>query len=379
MKVESNSKPIILLFEDSSPNSFSLGLQQLEDEGCKSAIIFFASSDISDLESYNRSLQQSPLRIYGGVFPRLLYNKQCYNDGVLMIGVAEALEGFSCEQISDELSCRQAFSDEEQMVTLREKRNYLLIVDGLSNFNERFIDLAYEHLGSGNQYIGGGAGYIDFQQRECIITNRGITKDAAVIAALPWDLNLTMSHGLEAISGPYLATETDGCLIKTINYLPAYEVYKSEIANSGEPRSLAEDFQGVAVEYPIGLPGIDNEIIVREAISTDGAAITCVGKVLQNSRIYLLRGTKRDLIKAVKDVLDENEGDQNYALVFNCIGRALYMGDEINCELSDIESVLTSGGASFGVFSVGEIITGKSGAINWLNKSTSIARFRVDA
>jgi hypothetical protein len=62
-------------------------------------------------------------------------------------------------------------------------------------------------------------------------------------------------------------------------------------------------------------------------------------------------------------------------LLFDCISRALFLGDDFSKELESIGNNLYKKDAFFGALTIGEICSNPNGQVKFLNKSTVLAAF----
>jgi hypothetical protein len=223
---------------------------------------------------------------------------------------------------------------------------------------------------------------MDFVQRPCLFSNKGMISDAALVAAIPVPFKLGISHGWEVLEGPYLVTKSNGNIIETLNYSPAFDVYKEHTEkNSG--LSFSEcDFFEISKTYPLGIENLEGEILVRDPIVLEEKSLVCVGEVPENSVVYLLKGTPESLISAAGDAAKIAYGSAEFVdnedlsvMLFDCIGRSLFLESYFEKELKSIAENLGGYSGVFGALTLGEIGNSVNGPIEWLNKSTTIAVF----
>ena len=70
---------------------------------------------------------------------------------------------------------------------------------------------------------------MSFEQKPCLFTNQGLIQDAAVLGLLNIESGIGVSHGWERISGPYRVTEVDRNVIKSLDWEPAFDVYRQVV------------------------------------------------------------------------------------------------------------------------------------------------------
>jgi hypothetical protein len=204
--------------------------------------------------------------------------------------------------------------------------------------------------------------------------------DAAMVVQLPVSMHCAVEHGWEILSGPYLVTEAKGVRVKTINYLPAYEVYRSLVEEITSYRFAADNLFEISQNFPLGLLSINKEILVRDPIRILNNELFCVGSVPVNSMIYILRGDAGRLIASAENVghlATEKVGDDqaariNLSIVFDCVSRVLYLGEKFPLEMAAIQRGVGSKQTIVGALSIGEIANTSRGTISLLNKSIVI-------
>ena len=96
--------------------------------------------------------------------------------------------------------------------------------------------------------------------------------------------------------------------------------------------------------------------------------------------VYILKGNSDRLIAAAenagritaKNALKETNDIIGLSIVFNCVSRALYLGEDFSSELAAIQRGVGRGRAIIGALSIDEIANTSRGTINSLNKSIVI-------
>jgi len=260
---------------------------------------------------------------------------------------------------------------------IHHSRDLLVFIDAMANTTEPFINALYEAMGGGIDVIGGGAGAIDFKQRPCVFSRSGLLMDTALVVQLPVPMLCAVEHGWEILSGPYLVTEAENTKIKTLNYLPAFDVYKEVIEKITAYRFSRDNFFQISQNFPLGILGINDDILVRDPIQVSKHDLFCVGSVPVNSMVYILNGNPEHIIGAAENVGalvgKKSEGGQQdsigLTLVFDCVSRVLYLGDSFPLEMAAIQRGVGRQRTIIGALSIGEIANTSRGTINLLNKS----------
>jgi hypothetical protein len=316
-----------------------------------------------------------PVPICGGIFPSVFFNNTKLDKGFIIVGFP-----FAISVSSHRLSTSVPDLDENAVVDdeyIHHSLDLLIFIDAMASTTETFINTLYETIGGGIDVVGGGAGSIDFIQRPCVFSRSGLLMDVALVVKLPVPMHCAVEHGWEILSGPYLVTEAKGARVKTINYLPAFDVYKSLVEEITSSRFVGSNFFEISQNFPLGIVGINDDILVRDPIQTLNDELYCVGTVPVNSMIYILKGDPDRIISAAemagaharKALVMQPINSVNLSLVFDCVSRALYLGEKFSCELAAIQRGVGNDRVIIGALSIGEIANTSRGTINLLNKS----------
>ena len=261
---------------------------------------------------------------------------------------------------------------EIELYTSPDTQSYFLFHDAFTTTSEYFIDTLFYSLGN-VKVIGGGAGSLDFIQKPCIFSNNGLLQDTSQLVAINKPISLKVSHGWQIFKGPYLVTSASQKSIRTLNYEPAFKLYKNAIEEASDFSFDNDEFFNIAKSFPLGIQGANNELLVRDPIKNIGNSLECVGDVPVNSMVYILTGNKQTLIDAIhsKPFIKNNfpETFDNLFIV-DCISRYLYLEENFILELNEIIKKHSPKKPMFGVLSLGEVTNSFSGAIKLLNKST---------
>ena len=196
-------------------------------------------------------------------------------------------------------------------------------IDGLSTQIASLVESLYQNWGLDNNYIGGGAGSLSFQQKPCLFTNEGLLKDSCVLAFSDRDSKVGVAHGWKRISDPLRFTEVDKTKIISLDFEPAFKVYKRVIEEFSGDIITEDNFFDIAKNFPFGISVNGEENIVRDPIMLDGDSIVCVGEVPAESYVHILNGSENDLVKAAKLANElSSQSNEEFKICFDCISRA---------------------------------------------------------
>lgn len=366
----------------SAPDDVQRGLDVIVRSGAKSLLILACDADRWAPDTIDTCLTALPLPVFGGVFPQLIHGDRRLDHGALLIGLASPVEVI----VLDRLSTRgETLHDEirTRCAAVARSAGLIVLVDGLATHIEPFVESLYSLVGAGPNVVGGGAGSLDFVQKPCLFTNAGLLQDAAIVVGLPFTVGRGVQHGWEILDGPYLVTGSHGHVLETLNYRPAFDVYRECVEAASALRFADRDFFSIAKTYPFGIERLDGDLLVRDPIRVDHGALICVGDVPEHAMVYVLQGRTARLIESAGEAASEARGgstpprttDPPSALIFDCISRVLFLDAEFDRELNAIRRELGVHRHAFGALTLGEITNTRNGPISLLNKSTVIGVF----
>jgi len=366
----------------SNLSEFARVLAEADSEGHGMILIFGCDQNEWPTEDFNALMKNTDTPTFGGIFPAISRNEERHETGAVLIGLEERADTALITGMSNpEADYEQQLLDQiEQWDHASTETTLIVLVDGLARRISRLVEDLFFTFGLENNFVGGGAGSLSFEQKPCIITPSGLEVDVALIMKLPRASAIGVTHGWTAISEALEVTEADRNVIKTLNWKPAFEAYKAVVdAHSPSPMDKAAFFD-TAKSYPLGLQKLDGEIVVRDPLLVQNESeLVCVGEVPQGAFVRILNGNPDSLLEAAREarllVSSSAAGADNQLLLFDCISRALFLGDGIDDELK----ALTQGEPSVGAFTLGEIANSGQDYLEFLNKTTVLARLAKPA
>ncbi|WP_045222215.1 FIST signal transduction protein [Desulfonatronum thioautotrophicum] len=367
-----------------APDSNTLGklIQQVADQQeVKSLLILACDADPLHAATLDPVLRACPKPIFGGIFPQILHGPNAMASGALVVGLPWQAESRVIQGLSDPNAdyFESILSHFGSMDTA--EQTMFVFVDGLSTRITGLIDALFNCLGLLPKYIGGGAGSLSFQQRPCLFTNLGLIQDAAVLGLVNTHSSIGVAHGWTPISDAFKVTEADRNTVISLNWQPAFEVYKKIVeAHSGRSFSK-EPFFELAKSYPLGFAKLDAEMIVRDPIILDGTRMVCVGEVAEGSHMHILNGNLDSLVAGAahaRELADagmpheprRNSETAPTSLMFfvDCISRVLYLEKEFQQELKAVEMGLPM----IGALTLGEIANTGDAYLEFYNKTSVV-------
>lgn len=362
--------------------SLEAAIAEITETGASSLLILACDADGWTPEIIDPVLKRSTLPLFGGIFPSILKQSNCYNNGTLILGLSVTADVFLVRDISGSLDALEHSLDEIAPHLLRAKTLFT-IVDGLSKSVERLVENLFYTVGAQPSTFGCCAGSLELVQKACLFSNEGLVADAALIVGLPRFHFSSVSHGWEILDGPYLVTGAQGNKLDSLNYLPAFDVYREQLESNTEFRFGSNDFFSITKIHPLGIANACGEILVRDPLYISGKSLVCVGDIPPFSSVYLLKGDESSLIASSAEAAQwvkkahynsHHDRDSNTTLLFDCVSRSLFLEGAFKHELQEICDQLGEG-EIFGTLSLGEISNSRKGPIELLNKAAVVAMF----
>lgn len=346
-----------------------------QSEGVESLLILSCDENKFTPGEVNPLLQSIDIPIFGGVFPEIISGKQKLSKGTIVAGLSTKPDILVVPGLSDPEQDYGDFLDER----VSEDHAYdtmFVIVDGLSGRISEFINGLYEVFGLDLNFIGGGAGSLSFEQSPCIYTNQGLVGDCAILALADICSGIGVQHGWESISGPYKVTKSKGNTIESLDWRPAFEVYKEVVEKASGQTFTDENFFEIAKGYPFGINKMGEEKVVRDPILVnEDQHLICVGEVPTDSYVDILKGDVASLVNAAKKAkelgLESFSGKTapQTSLLIDCISRVLFMEDKF---IEEIEAVQDDQTSLIGALTLGEIANTGKDYLEFYNKTAVI-------
>ncbi len=359
------------------PNNLDLLVERLEelalDVKTKAVLFLMADKDHYSEKVLSSLLKKHKKPIIGGIFPEIIFLGQRKISGVLLLPLSFELK----TQVFDLTSDPETFINELASVqkdSFDSPSALFVYVDALSQNKELFIESLFNFFGINPTYIGGGTGSLSFKPFPNIIDNNGIHSNAAVIGWANKKIALGVAHGWEPISEPLKVTEADRNKLESINWKPAFEVYKEIVELHSKTRFTNDNFFHIAKSYPLGIAKMDAEMVVRDPFMVSNNTLHLVDIVNEGEYVNILHGNIDSLLAGAKKAREisfsklENKKDVKSVFCIDCISRVLFMEDAFNQELE-----LVGGDCIVnGVLSIGEIANSGESFLEIYNKAIAL-------
>lgn len=348
-----------------------------ENTNIKSVLVLAGNNPEYVPEKIDYLLKGMNIPIIGGVFSYIIYQKEVYSTGSIVVGLPFEISTHIVSDLSNKnKDLDEAIEDIAMEINSDEAATVFVFNDYYSTEVGAFIDSLYSIFGVINNFIGGGAGLFDpkseMMSTPCIITNKGILKDCAVLGFADTSSDICANHGWEKVSKPYRVTSTIDNRVNTIDWQPASELYMKIVSEDSGKTMTKENFFEIGNDYSLGFERMGSNIVAREPISiNEDKSLTFIVSIPNESYIYVLKGSTDSMLEAVDKTTstfyNETTIDSNkFVFVIDCVSRYFYMGDDFDKELSILDH---KDAPTIGALTMGEIANTGHSFIEAYNKT----------
>jgi hypothetical protein len=352
-------------------------LQVLESATDVKSVLFLMTNDKIFPDDFLTLLLQSFKKpIIGGVFYELIFNSVRKDSGILLIPLTFELKteifNFDCEDNCVFSKLEETFSN-----SISNTGSIFIFTDAFCTGKSSFIEDLFNFFGFKYSFIGAGCGSDSYESFPCIIHNSGVHANAGVIGFTNELITMGVAHGWTSITETLKVTESEANKVISINWEPAFEVYKDKVEKHSGKKFTDANFLEVSNSYPISIVKIDGDMIIRDLFMEKDGTLFCLDNVDRGQYITVANGDVRSLVEGAKvaaDVCKCNDVDafnSDFVFCIDCISRAKFLGSEYDSELKAIGGVLSVNG----VLSFGEIANVGHSFLEIYNKTVIVARW----
>jgi hypothetical protein len=348
----------------------------LSNKAVKSLLILACDENGFTPDNADEILTAVSIPVMGGIFPQIIHGTENLSKGTIIAGLPTTLNVKFIPDLTDQSVDYEDIID-EKFPDIDDAKTMFVFVDGLSTRIVDLLDSLFNVFGLDLNYVGGGAGSLSFVQSPCLFTNEGLKEDGAVLALADLDSGIGVGHGWESIQGPFKVTESEQNILKSLDWKPAFDVYK-EVVEEVSGQTFAEDnFFDISKGYPFGINKVGTEKIVRDPIAKgEAGTIVMVEGIPEESFVDILSGNNNSLIAAAQRAHNQGKEafsgtqDKPWTFFIDCISRVLFMEDEFGHELTAVHDEDTP---LIGALTLGEIANSGDDYLEFYNKTAVIA------
>lgn len=323
-----------------------------------------------ELPSFFAAARERGLQICGGIFPGLIDGTKRRDDGVIAI----PLHGDVRLAIGTMGQSSVNWITPPPVLPRDSISSALLFVDSQSSGITSFMEEIYDQYGTALHYAGAGAGYRDLRGASSIFTAAGFIKHGCLLILLSQPTTVNVRHGWKRVAGPFVATRTEGKVVKELNWEAAGTLYRREVEAIAPELKDRPVFPDLASRFPLSIGKQAAEDVVRDPFEINAAdEILFLSDVPENSAIYISEGNKDTLIEAARQAVAEcnTQRGVSFCFISDCYSRALMLGVELETELGEIDKMLSqyTTTPAQGVLALGEICGNGRTSLEFYNKT----------
>jgi hypothetical protein len=349
-----------------------------ESNEVKSVLLLMTNDKTFTVEFLNPLLRSFTKPVIGGVFYEVIYNSEQKNTGVLLIPLSFELRTEIFSFGDSNLNVFEKL-DSTYSTKLNENGGVFIFVDAFAPQKSTFIEDLFNFFGFKYSFFGAGCGSDSFISFPCIIHNSGVYENAAAIGYTTGHLSMGVAHGWTSVSEPLKVTESEKNKIQTINWEPAFDVYKKVVEMHSGLVFDNNNFPEIAKCYPIGLMKIDGEQVIRDPYTTLDGALYCLDNVDTGQYITVMNGNSASLIEGAAKAAEKCENDNkdkdivsDFTFCVDCFSRVNFLGKDYSKELKAIEGIKPV----YGVVTFGEIANVGDSFLEIYNKTIIVAGWK---
>ena len=333
-------------------------------------LVLLAEADRGSLSAVQDRFRHAGLKVVGGVFPELIVGAQTRRHGLNVLLLPDMpsrwiAEGLGSEHEPEPMQGGAPSPFEEMLEGIARavagspggrEHALLLLCDAVLPNTATLLERLFARLADSLRYLGANAGSESFHPIAAIFDEDRAYEGAVLGLLLEEHSGAVLAHGYQRPDALVPATATAGNRIASIDWRPAFDVYR-ELAHQEHGLEItSENFYDFAVHYPIGIIRPDGEILVRIPVHLgDDGSLVCAGEIPESSVLTLLRAAESDSIQTVQAIAEGlKTAPAGDALTFYCAGRRRHMGSEAGVELRNLGDRLRPRPVH-GALSLGEI------------------------
>lgn len=252
--------------------------------------------------------------------------------------------------------------------------------DGLAGNGEDLVDALHAQTGMLGQIVGGAAADdAKFTRTDVFFDDQHHTDAIAVAYAFSKaPIGLGVRHGLNAGCDTMIVTRADANVLREIDGKPAIQAYQKFAKSLGEP--FDEKTRGnFMIVHEVGMLTPTGEYKIRAPIgANEDGSLNMAAEVPTGAAVSIMKGTKEQLVAAAELAARSalaNMGGARPAgvLVFDCICRRMFLGDDYQKQVEAFRSVVGRDVPLVGWETYGEIAMTPSQQTGWHNSTTVLA------
>ena len=335
-------------------------------------LLCVAECHAQDIAELAATCSQSGIQLCGGIFPGLIHGSAAKTDGLIAIDISDAVI-YRAELESDGI---QWYTKPKEVP--RHPSSIMLLVDCLAPGISLLLESLFDQYGNTVNHFGAGTGYHDLRSASSIFQGTEFIENGALMIIRPKGTTISVRHGWSRISGPFVASRTQGNKIQELNWEPAGSFYREQVVATNPAFKDRPVFPDLNSSFPLCIAKEGGEDVVRDPIAlSDNDEIRFLSDVPENSAMFLAQGNNDSLIEAAREAAQNCERGfkLEHCFISDCYSRTLKLGADYDLELETVASTLNrfTNVIPEGVLAMGEIANNGNQYLELFNKTIVVA------
>lgn len=331
-------------------------------------------SHAEDLPSLLGLCREAGIRVCGGIFPGIIHGDSVKDSGLIALPLPQGSHVIA----GDLTETGVTWKGELPRVSENPLFSSILLVDCLAANVSSLMEDLFDRYSNLISHFGAGTGYRDLRRAPTLFTEDGMQGEAALMALIPKRTTISVRHGWTRVTGPFVASRTNGNVIQELNWEPAGNFYRQEVIKQSPEYAARPIFPDTSAVFPLCIAKEGGEDVIRDPFGlTDADEILMLSDVTENSVMYLAHGDQQSLIAAARQAVQDcgTPNDVEHCFVCDCYSRTVILGERFSEELETVQSELRrfSDVTPEGVLALGEVASHRRQFLELYNKTIVVA------
>lgn len=357
-----------------------------EMDSTQTAIIFFATSELAEIEQALRELNElfptshiTGCSTAGEIFQAELSD---HSISVAIMRFSTTQIRSACISLTDvadaEIACRELAAD----LLTDDLRGIFLLSEGL-HVNATQVLRGIAEITANNIVVTGGLAGDGKRFKETWVYGSGKARPNNLCAIAFYGDKIQIGHGSEGgwdIFGPdRRITKAEDNVLYELDGQPALALYKKYLGDR------ATGLPATGLLFPLAInesPEDRQNEVVRTilSINENNQSITFASNIPQGYYARLMRANLDRLIEGASEAAGATrkiipESTETLSIAISCVGRRLVLGDRAEEEIEAVLESLPAGTQQIGFYSYGEVSPQVSGICDLHNQTMTITTF----
>lgn len=256
----------------------------------------------------------------------------------------------------------------------------IVLSDGLAGQGEDIVDAVHATAGGLAQVVGGAAADdAKFVRTDVFLDDQHYTDAIVIIATFSkTPIGIGVRHGLTPACPSMIVTRASENIVHEIDGRPALTAYEKFAQSQGDPFG-PDTRDSYMMVHEIGMLTADGDYKIRAPLRANAeGGIVMASEVPAGSSVAIMSGTDQRLISASEGAARSaatnlGSGKPAAVLVFDCICRRIFLGDDYKRQVEAFGAVIGARVPLIGWETYGEIALTPGQQSGWHNSTSVVA------